>query len=426
MTNTISKTQNIRAGYRHTEVGVIPEEWEIMPLGKLGRFKNGINKGKEDFGHGSPFVNLMDVFGIPKLSAGTDFGQVNSSSAERKLYELRGGDVLFVRSSVKPEGVGLTTLVPVDLPDTVFSGFLIRYRDKGQLITEFKEHCFWQSGFRRRLIASSTVSANTNINQYALKALQIAFPRNHNEQRAIANALSDVDALIGALDPLIAKKRDLKRATMQQLLTGNKRLPGFTGQWDEVTAGEIGRFRGGNGFPLRFQGQSEGIYPFYKVSDMNNEGNETFMTASNNWISGFIRKTVGATPFPANSIVFAKVGAAIFLERKKILTQPSCIDNNMAAFVLNADRADCRFIHYLLLDTKLAGLAATTALPSLNGRQLAGLSVALPPLSEQTAIATVLSDMDAELAALELRRDKTRAIKQGMMQELLTGRTRLV
>ena len=98
----------------------------------------------------------------------------------------------------------------------------------------------------------------------------------------------------------------------------------------------------------------------------------------------------------------------------------------MTAFVLDADRADCRFIHYLLLDTKLAALVATTALPSLNGKQLAELSVALPPLPEQTAIATVLSSMDAELAALEQRQAKTRALKQGMMQELLTGSTRLV
>ena len=135
---------------------------------------------------------------------------------------------------------------------------------------------------------------------------------------------------------------------------------------------------------------------------------------------------LGAIVFPANSIVFAKVGAAIFLERKKILTQPSCIDNNMTAFVLNASRADCRFIHYLLLNTKLATLVATTALPSLNGKQLAAIPVALPTLPEQTAIASVLSDMDEDLATLEERLAKTRALKQGMMQELLTGRIRLV
>jgi type I restriction enzyme S subunit len=82
-------------GYKQTEVGVIPTDWDVKLLGELGKFKNGINKGKEDFGHGFQFINLMDVFGIPKVSASTsDFGLVNSSAAERKLYELKNGDVV--------------------------------------------------------------------------------------------------------------------------------------------------------------------------------------------------------------------------------------------------------------------------------------------------------------------------------------------
>jgi len=195
--------------------------------------------------------------------------------------------------------------------------------------------------------------------------------------------------------------------------------------WNAVTAGDVGRFRGGNGFPLRFQGKSEGRYPFYKVSDMNNEGNETFMIASHNWISEPIRKALGATFFPANSIVFAKVGAAIFLERKKILTQPSCIDNNMTAFVLDADRADCRYVYYLLLYTKLGALVATTALPSLNGKQLSQIAFHLPPLPEQRAIAGALSDVDALIGALDKLIAKKRDLKRAAMQQLLTGQTRL-
>ena len=159
---------------------------------------------------------------------------------------------------------------------------------------------------------------------------------------------------------------------------------------------------------------------------MNNEGNEIFMTTSNHWISEQTRKRLGVTAFPPDSIVFAKVGAAVFLERKRILGQPSCIDNNMAAFILDKSRVDVRFIHTLLLNTKLSKLVTTTALPSINGKQLGEMVLAIPPLPEQIAIATILAEMDVELAGLEQRRDKTRAVKQGMMQELLTGRTRLV
>ena len=174
------------------------------------------------------------------------------------------------------------------------------------------------------------------------------------------------------------------------------------------------------------QGEKGGDYPFFKVSDMNNEGHETLMTTANHYVSEQTRKRLGATAFPADSIVFAKVGAAVFLERKKILGQTSCIDNNMAAFVLDKSRVDVGYVHSLLLSKNLGDLVATTALPALNAKQLGEMLLAVPPLPEQRAIAAVLSDMDAELSALEARRDKTRALKQAMMQELLTGKTRLV
>ena len=198
-------------GYKRTEVGIVPQSWEVRTLGALGEFKNGINKDKQDFGHGFPFVNLMDVFGVPKVSTNSSIGLVNSSLEERQAYSLQSGDVLFVRSSVKPEGVGLTTLILEDLPNTVFSGFLIRYRDKGVFENEFKEQCFQEASFRSRLIASSTVSANTNISQESLKSLKLAFPPNRSEQRAIAEALSDVDGSLAALEALIAKKRAIKQ-----------------------------------------------------------------------------------------------------------------------------------------------------------------------------------------------------------------------
>ena len=149
---------------------------------------------------------------------------------------------------------------------------------------------------------------------------------------------------------------------MQQLLTGKARLPGFSGEWEAKRLGELGRFRGGTGLPTAVRGVTSGDYPFFKVSDMNNDGNETFM----------------------------------------------------------------RFIHFVLLNTTLGDLVSTTALPSLSNSILSSIDCLLPPVDEQTAIATVLSDMDAEITALEVRRDKTRQIKQGMMQQLLTGRVRLV
>lgn len=196
-------------------------------------------------------------------------------------------------------------------------------------------------------------------------------------------------------------------------------------EWESVKAGEVGRFRGGNGFPLRFQGETARDYPFYKVSDMNNEGNDTFMVDSNNWISEGVRKQLSATAFPADSIIFAKVGAAVFLERKKILTKPSCIDNNLAALVLDKTRTHVRFVHYSLLNIKFGTFVTATALPSLSGTVLSQITFALPPLPEQRAIAEALSDMDVLISGLDQLITKKRDLKQAAMQQLLTGQRRL-
>ncbi len=195
--------------------------------------------------------------------------------------------------------------------------------------------------------------------------------------------------------------------------------------WESVPTRQVGRFRGGNGFPLKYQQATSGDYPFFKVSDMNNDGNETFMTTANHYVSEATRKQLNATVFPTGSIVFAKVGAAIFLERKRILSQPSCIDNNMMAFMLDSSQADVRFVYTMLLDTKLGLLVSTTALPSLNGKQLGEIMLRLPPLPEQRAIATALSDVDTLLEGLDRLIAKKRDLKQAAMQQLLTGQTRL-
>jgi type I restriction enzyme S subunit len=193
-----------------------------------------------------------------------------------------------------------------------------------------------------------------------------------------------------------------------------------------LTAGELGTFRGGNGFPVRYQGKKSGELPFFKVSDMNSDGNELFMTRANNYISEAQRKALGAARLPKRAIVFAKVGAAVFQERKRILAQDSCIDNNLAAFIVDEDKLDVRFAHYLLTAFKMSELVAVGALPSLNGGQLRSIPLLVPnDLAEQRRIARFLADADEMIATLERLIAKKQAIKQGMMQQLLTGRARL-
>ena len=411
----------MNSGYKQTEVGVIPEEWEVAKVGEISRVIRGASprpKGDRRY-YGGPVPRLMveDVTRDGK----TVFPQVDSLTEEgAKLSRpCKKGTLTIVCSGT----VGIPSFLGVDA--CIHDGFLALVSIRKAVSSDY---LYYQFDRLRLSFESSATHGGvfTNLTTAGVREFIVPLPPTETEQRAIATALSDVDGLLGGLDRLIAKKRDLKQAAMQQLLTGQTRLPGFHGEWETVAAGDIGVFKGGSGFPLTAQGETGGDYPFFKVSDMNSEGNETFLTAANHYISEHTRKRLGATAFPAGSIVFAKVGAAVFLERKKILRQASCIDNNMAAFVLDKSRADVGYVHSLLLSKKLGALVATTALPALNAKQLGEMPLAVPPLPEQRAIAAVLSDMDAELAVLEARRAKTRSIKHGMMQELLTGMTRLV
>jgi type I restriction enzyme S subunit len=399
----------VRANYKRTEVGLIPEDWRIECVGDAFEICNNLRLPISRSSR-NDMVGDYPYYGPTSIQ-----GWINNFRAEGE-YALIGED-------------GDHFLKWRNQPMTLLVQGKFNVNNHAHLVRGSSNTTAWFYWYfcNRDITASLTRQGASRYKLTKATLLKLPCPLPPlTEQRAIATALSDVDALIAGLERLVAKKRDIKQAAMQQLLTGQTRLPGFSGEWERVCAGDIGHFRGGNGFPSIQQGSLAGDYPFYKVSDMNNEGNDTFMSDANNWISETTRKMLGATVFPADSIIFAKVGAAVFLERKKILTRPSCIDNNLAALVLDKSRSVVRFVHYALMHIKFGTFVSTTALPSLNGAVLARISLRLPNLEEQTAIATVLSDLDADLSALESRLAKTRAIKQGMMQELLTGRTRLI
>jgi type I restriction enzyme S subunit len=334
---------------------------------------------------------------------------------------VRDQDILICVRNGSRRLIGKSSMLDHRVVGETFGAFMAVFRSDANFYLRY----FFQSEAFKRQFDEHLGATINQITNRSLNSFAVALP-GEAERTAIAQRLNDADALVAALKHVIAKKQAIKQSLMQQLVTGRTRLPGFTDPWDEVKAGDLGVFKGGSGFPLQYQGATAGAFPFFKVSDMNNEGNELFMRRANNYVSEAQRKQIGAIVLPAGAIVFAKVGAAVFLERKRILTAPSCIDNNMAAFMVDKGRADARFIHYVLANFPMSSLVATGALPSLNGRQLRSISISLPvDLAEQRAIAGVLADTDAELDAFSTRLDKAEAIKTGVMQELLTGRTRL-
>ena len=191
-------------------------EWEKKKLGEVGAFKNGINKDKSEFGFGTPFVNLMDVFGKRVLNQ-ANFGLINSTEKERSSYDLRAGDVLFIRSSVKRTGVGEAIIIEENIEAAVYSGFLIRFRQKGQRLTsEFMTYCFASPAFRKELLSYATTSANTNINQESLAEVAVAIP-SLPEQTKIANFLTALDRKIESVSQQITHTQTFKKGLLQQM-----------------------------------------------------------------------------------------------------------------------------------------------------------------------------------------------------------------
>ncbi|MCK4829063.1 restriction endonuclease subunit S, partial [bacterium] len=188
-------------------------DWENITLGEFGTFANGINKDKASFGYGNPFVNLLDIYGNASISR-TPKGLVKLSESEIKIYDLKKGDVLFARSSVKPEGVGQSCVVLKNFERVVYSGFIIRFRQFSEKLWYFySKYCFDNEEVRRSILAKSTVSANTNINQESLKTVQIKLPPLPH-QRKIARILTTVDNIIEKTESAIAKYKAIKQGMM--------------------------------------------------------------------------------------------------------------------------------------------------------------------------------------------------------------------
>jgi type I restriction enzyme S subunit len=237
---------------------------------------------------------------------------------------------------------------------------------------------------------------------------------------AIAAALSDVDALLGGLDRLIAKKRDLKQAAMQQLLTGQTRLPGFSAAWEVKTLGSVFEITAGKSKSAYIT--DEGDFVICDMGSVSTKG-RLITSKRTNFRGDFLLK--GDLVMPKDDIGGGKIiGRVGYVD---------CLDKYVLGdhvYRLHALEGDPLFFSYLInshaINSALRKKVIGSAQLGLGRRSVEEQEIPFPSVTEQRAISTILSDMDAELAALEARRDKTRDLKQAMMQELLTGKTRLV
>jgi len=408
----------LKPGYKQTEIGIIPEEWRVSNVG----VEFDIQLGK--------MLDSEKNFGVPKFYLGnravqwgridiSDLSLVRLSPSDLNRFRLKKGDLLVCeggevgRAAIWDEPISecyyqkaLHRLRPIRGFDPLLMLYLLNY---------------WSDHGRLANYVTQTSIAHLTREKFATVPMPLPPPK---EQRAIAAVLSDTDALLSILDRLLTKKRDIKQAVMQQLLTGKQRLPGFSGEWEMKKVAEFTGCTSG-GTPITSNPQYwGGSIRWMSSGELNLK--QVLEVAGR--ITDLGLSSSSTKMIPKKCVLIGLAGQGKTRGTVAMNLVELCTNQSIAAILPNTSFVP-EYLYYNL-DTRYDELRSLSTgdggRGGLNLTIIKSISIPFPELAEQTAIAAVLSDLDAEIDALQQRRDKTRAIKQGMMQELLTGRTRLV
>lgn len=388
-------------GYKRSEAGVIPEDWKSTAIATLVEPTSPICYGVVQVGqYTDSGVPIVAIKYVKEISHAPLHRTASSLEQPYSRSRVRGGDVLI---SIKGT-IGRVGIVPTGFEGNI-SRELARLRINKGICAEYVAHQLEAGTTQDRIMRSVVGTTRLEFSIAVLRQFELPIPPTEAEQRTISKVLNDVDRLLEGLSRLIAKKSDIKQAAMQQLLTGETRLPGFNGEWEEKALGEIATIS--KGVQLHSsETDPDGHIPHYNGGMQPSSFTTRFNT-------------------PANTISISEGGNSCGFVQ--FITEPFWCGGHCYAVVPKS--VDNGFLFHALKSQQSAimGLRVGSGLPNVQKTALGLFKLKFPkdPI-EQTSIADVLSDMDTELSDLERRREKTRALKQAMMHELLTGKTRLV
>jgi type I restriction enzyme S subunit len=401
----------LKEGYKKTKVGVIPQEWEKLELSKLIEISK-LKFNPKNTDENKKCIELEHI----SQDTGKLLGNTNSNEQQSIKNVFKKGQILF--GKLRPY---LRKFWRADF-DGVCSTEIWVLEGKN-IINDYLFHLIQTNKFNQIANVSSG-SKMPRADWKYMAEIPFNIPPLKKQQK-IAEILTTWDKAISKQEELIKAKEKLKKGLMQKLLSREVRFKEFHEEWEEVRLGDIGIFKSGFGFPENQQGQINQKYPFYKVSDMNLKGNEIYMKSENHSISKDILKQLKGKTIPKNSIIFAKVGAALLLNRRRITVKECCLDNNMMAFIPSKEKIDIYFIYCKFLMIKFEKLANIGALPSIGAGDLKTYKIVIPPLQEQQKIAQVLSTADKEIELLKHKLEELKKQKKGLMQRLLSGEVRV-
>ncbi len=410
----MAETKNTKAFYNTK----IPGDWDVKALGELFDFKNGINAGKESYGKGVKFINVMEVIYHDYIFPEMIPGSVQISDEQKKLYLVKDGDVLFNRTSETIEEIGLSAVFNGN-EEVVFGGFVIRGRPiVNALDNIYKRYCLRSTIVRNQIIKGGQGAVRTNIGQGDLSQINIPLPPLP-EQHAIAQVLSTADAAINTTEKLIAQKELRKKWLMQQLLTGKKRLKGFGGEWKEIhirdVAKEISiRNKCDKQLTVLSCTKYDGLVPSLEYF-----GRKIFADDLSTY------KIVPRNHFAyaTNHIEEGSIGYQEILDEALISPMYTVFKTDKTVndnFFYNLLKSHPLIYQY---QNRMEG-----SIDRRGGLRWDGFSIIkikLPSYEEQTAIAQVLQVAYKEIRLLKAKADKLRNQKRGLMQQLLTGKVRL-
>lgn len=398
----------VKPGYKQTEAGVIPEEWQVSTLQDACEepISYGIVQCGPHLNSGIPYIRVSDM-DEPELNVDGMLRTSPSIAARFGRSTVQEGDLVYALRGK----LGEVRQVRADVAGANLTQGTARLSPNKKVLSDY---FLWALRNPPTVRQAETEAKGTTFREITLadlRKIKVLIPPL-SEQLFIATALSDVDALLGALERLVTKKRDLKQAAMQQLLTGQTRLPGFQDEWEMKMLAEITDCLDNMRVPLNEaqRGKMRGDYPYCGANGVLD------------FVNGFVID---------DDIILMAEDGGYFDEYK---TRPiayrmrgKCWVNNHAHILKAKPGFEQGFIFYSLVHKNILPYLASGTRAKLNKSEMNKIELQLPSdRLEQTAIAAVLTDMDDELAALEQRLAKTRTLKQGMMQELLTGRTRLL
>lgn len=410
--------------FKDTELGKIPEEWSVVTFEEIGVFSKGKGISRSEANSGLiPAIRYGEIY-TKHHNYIKEYGSFISHEVAVTSRKLKKGDLLFTASGETKEEIGKSVAF-ISSEVAYAGGDIIILTPTREIDALYLGYASNVSFVQKQKSTKGQGDAVVHITTNSLKNIKLLVPSLAEQQR-IASALSDADALVAELDVLIEKKRAIMAGTMQEFFTGKRRLQGFDEPWVDVVFGDkIKIYRGGSPRPIEsYLTNNPNGLNWIKIGDAR-PGDKYITKTSEKIIPeglGATRAVYSGDFLLSNSMSFG---------RPYILKIDGCIHDGWLSITEYQESFDRDFLYYLLgsdaILQKFKTLAAGSGVQNLNKKLVADMELQIPSsLAEQHAIATILSDMDAEIAELEAKRDKYKEVRQGMMQQLLTGKIRLI